>query len=74
VVDPLAPDRCPGRRRPGPGRGFVTIATLGYGDITPRLPLVQMLAVLEAVGGQFYVAVVIAWLVSASAAHRRLGA
>lgn len=50
---------------------FVTIATLGYGDITPRLPLVQMLAVLEAVGGQFYVAVVIAWLVSAYAAHRR---
>jgi len=53
---------------------FVTIATLGYGDITPRLPLVQMLTVLEAVGGQFYVAVVIAWLVSAYAAHRRPGA
>jgi hypothetical protein len=30
-----------------------------------------MLAVLEAVTGQFYVAVVIAWLVSAYAAHRR---
>ena len=53
---------------------FVTIATLGYGDITPRLPLAQMLAVLEAVGGQFYVAVVIAWLVSAHAADRRPGA
>jgi hypothetical protein len=50
---------------------FVTIATLGYGDITPRLPLAQMLAVLEAVVGQFYVAVIIAWLVSAYAAHRR---
>ncbi len=43
---------------------FVTIATLGYGDIAPRLPFAQMLAVLEAVFGQFYVAVVIAWLVS----------
>jgi voltage-gated potassium channel len=53
---------------------FVTIATLGYGDITPRLPLAQMLAVLEAVIGQFYVAVVIAWLVSAYAACHRLGA
>ena len=52
---------------------FVTIATVGYGDITPRLPLAQMLAVLEAVGGQFYVAVVIAWLVSAYAAQRRSG-
>lgn len=50
---------------------FVTIATLGYGDITPRLPLAQMLTVLEAVAGQFYIAVVIAWLVSVHATHRR---
>jgi hypothetical protein len=49
---------------------FVTIATLGYGDITPRAPLTQMVAVLEAVAGQFYVAVVIAWLVSVHAARR----
>jgi hypothetical protein len=53
---------------------FITITTLGYADITPRLPLAQMLAVLEAVTGQFYVAVVIAWLVSAYAARHRLGA
>ena len=52
---------------------FVTLATLGYGDITPRLPLAQMLAVLEAIFGQFYVAVVIAWLVSGYAARNRLG-
>jgi voltage-gated potassium channel len=52
---------------------FVTIATLGYGDIAPRLPLAQMLAVVEAVTGQFYIAVVIAWLVSAYATHRRAG-
>jgi hypothetical protein len=38
------------------------------------VPLAQMLAVLEAVIGQFYVAVVIAWLVSAYAARHRLGA
>ena len=43
---------------------FVTIATLGYGDITPQLPLPQILAGLEAVIGQFYIAIVIAWLVS----------
>ncbi|HSF04809.1 MAG TPA: potassium channel family protein [Methylomirabilota bacterium] len=53
---------------------FVTLATLGYGDITPRLPLAQMLAVVEAITGQFYVAVVIAWLVSTYAARRRSGA
>jgi hypothetical protein len=43
---------------------FVTIATLGYGDITPQLPLPQILSALEAVIGQFYIAIVIAWLVS----------
>jgi voltage-gated potassium channel len=53
---------------------FITLATLGYGDITPRLPLTQMLSVLEAVAGQFYVAVVVAWLVSVHAAQRRPGA
>ncbi len=46
---------------------FVTIATLGYGDIVPKLPVTQMLAILEAVIGQFYMAVIVAWLVSAYA-------
>jgi hypothetical protein len=49
---------------------YVTLATLGYGDIAPRLPLAQMVAVLEAILGQFYIAVVIAWLVSVYAAGR----
>jgi voltage-gated potassium channel len=49
---------------------YVTLATLGYGDIAPRLPLPQTLAVLEAIVGQFYIAVVIAWLVSVYAASR----
>ncbi len=48
---------------------FVTIATLGYGDITPHLPFSQMLVVCEAMFGQFYVAVVLAWLVSMYAAR-----
>lgn len=48
---------------------FVTIATLGYGDIVPKLPVTQMLAILEAVTGQFYMAVIVAWLVSAYARH-----
>lgn len=43
---------------------FVTMATLGYGDITPQLPLPRILAALQAVVGQFYIAVVVAWLVS----------
>jgi len=50
---------------------FVTIATLGYGDITPHLPFSQMLVVCEAMFGQFYVAVVLAWLVSMYANQRK---
>jgi hypothetical protein len=42
---------------------LVTLATLGYGDILPSSPFTQMLAVLEAVLGQFFLAVLVAWLV-----------
>jgi len=49
---------------------FVTIASLGYGDIVPKLPPAQMFAILEAVFGQFYMAVVVAWLVSALAVNK----
>lgn len=42
---------------------LVTLTTAGYGDITPQLPLAQSLAMLIAVMGQFYVAVVVAILV-----------
>jgi len=46
---------------------FVTLATLGYGDILPATPAMRSLAILEAVMGQFYVAVLVARLVSAYA-------
>jgi hypothetical protein len=42
---------------------LVTLATLGYGDILPSSPFTQMLAVVEAVIGQFFIAVLVAWLV-----------
>jgi voltage-gated potassium channel len=42
---------------------FVTITTLGYGDLTPVKPLARTFAYLEAIVGQFYVAVLVAWLV-----------
>jgi Ion channel len=44
---------------------FVTLATLGYGDVVPRTEVARGLAVLEAVGGQLYIAVTIARLVGA---------
>jgi Ion channel len=42
---------------------LATLTTVGYGDITPIRPAASSLAVLEAVFGQFYVAVVVAQLV-----------
>lgn len=44
---------------------FVTLASLGYGDIIPVGNLPKTLAYLEAVTGQFYLAVMVASLVSA---------
>ena len=42
---------------------FVTLTTLGYGDITPASPAAQMLVGLEAMMGQLFVAILIARLV-----------
>jgi hypothetical protein len=42
---------------------FVTLTTLGYGDITPISSLARSLCVLEAVIGQLYLVVQVAWLV-----------
>jgi hypothetical protein len=42
---------------------FVTITTLGYGEITPLSGLARSLCSLEAVIGQLYIAGLVAWLV-----------
>ena len=42
---------------------FITLATVGYGDVTPATPLARTLAWLEAVVGQFYLGVLVAGLV-----------
>jgi voltage-gated potassium channel len=41
---------------------FVTLTTLGYGDITPQIPGAASLCQMEAIVGQFFTAVVVAWL------------
>jgi len=48
-----------------------TLATLGYGDNLPNSDTTKMLAVIDAVGGQFYVAVVVAVFVGMYAAQPR---
>ena len=42
---------------------FVTISTLGYGDITPLTKVAKAFSMLEAIVGQLYLVVVIAWFV-----------
>lgn len=42
---------------------FVTITTLGYGDVTPLTNKASVLAMLEALVGQIYLVVLVAWLV-----------
>jgi hypothetical protein len=43
---------------------FVTLTTVGYGDISPVSPATRTLSWMEAITGQFYLAVIVAGLVS----------
>lgn len=49
---------------------IVTLTTLGYGDITPQTLEASSLCQLEAIVGQFFTAVVIAWLVGSYASSK----
>jgi hypothetical protein len=65
---------------PGQGQGadsswlyfsFVTLTTLGYGDITPVTAVARTFTYLQAVAGQFYMAVLVAGLVSSYISARQ---
>jgi len=49
---------------------FVTITTLGYGDISPVFPLARFLVYMEAIVGVFYMAILVASLVGVSLSDR----
>ena len=49
---------------------FITLTTLGYGDITPLTPPAQSLSAFEAIIGQLYLTVLVAWLVGLLVANR----
>ncbi len=42
---------------------FVTLTTLGFGDISPAMPITRFLVYFEAIVGQFYLAILVASLV-----------
>jgi hypothetical protein len=48
---------------------FITFATVGYGDVTPVMPFARSLAMVEAIVGQFYIAVLVADLIGKREGH-----
>jgi voltage-gated potassium channel len=48
---------------------MITLTTVGYGDITPVSPFTRSLAFVEAIIGQFYLAVLVARLVGLHIVH-----
>jgi voltage-gated potassium channel Kch len=83
IIDGIWPDSIVEPGDPGEGSSvtlasavyfsFVTLATLGYGDVLPGTEVCRGLAILEAVGGQLYVAVLIASLVGSFARPAKRG-
>jgi hypothetical protein len=49
---------------------FITLATLGYGDVTPVTVLAGTIASIEAIAGQLYIGITVARLVALSMAER----
>ena len=70
LVELLRPGAFSGPLNPADGPraffyfSFVTLATVGYGDVLPVHPVARSLATLEAVTGTLYVAILVARLVS----------
>ncbi|MBW2567086.1 MAG: two pore domain potassium channel family protein [Deltaproteobacteria bacterium] len=52
---------------------FITLSTLGYGDITPLSPPARALSYTEAITGQLYLTVLVARLVGLHIAHHKKG-
>lgn len=50
---------------------FITLATVGYGDMLPLKPFARSLATLIGITGQLYVAIIIAMLVGKFASQRK---
>ena len=86
ILDPasfvfgFAEDAAPGSMRFGAERSvfaiyysLVTMTTLGYGDIIPTSATARMLAAVQAVMGQLYLAVLVARLVGLHIAHSTVG-
>jgi len=72
VLESTIPGNAPSMDFPGGGHptyyefvyfSFITMTTLGYGDITPVSPAARSLSLLVAISGQFYMTLLVALLV-----------
>jgi hypothetical protein len=79
IVERLAPHAFNvGAEAPGPapaGARFfylsiITLTSVGFGDMAPIHPIARSLVMMEAILGQIYTTVLLAWLVSLEIAHR----
>lgn len=48
---------------------FITMASVGYGDIVPKIPQTQALAVIMAITGQMYMTIIVAILIGKFLQH-----
>ena len=67
----ITQDTTGGMRRDLTYFSFVTLTTVGYGDIIAVHPLARMLVILEALVGQLFPAILLAWLVSMQIVHSK---
>ena len=80
LIDWLAPDSFVFNAVPASSRSmqgfqalyfsFITLSTIGYGDIVPVSKLARLLAIVEAVTGMFYLSLLIARLVTLYSSNR----
>jgi voltage-gated potassium channel len=52
---------------------FVTLTTLGYGDISPVIPIARFLVYMEAIVGVFYMAILVASLIGTRTSNLKSG-
>ncbi len=69
VQNPISPNAYVGRVLEMRYFSFMTLTTVGYGDIVPRSATARTLATLEAVTGQLYLMVLVARLVGLHIVH-----
>jgi hypothetical protein len=50
---------------------FITLTTVGYGEITPTLPITRFFAYMQSLTGSFYLAILVASLVSTGLEQRK---